>query len=95
MGNGVKGFTKASSCVSCFLDVEAGKEEKVITTSWKVSLPAEPADRRVARRAAEGLGDFVCCYISSAALVKDIFICLVWVLGAVLSLSSDCVRSPK
>ena len=33
VGNGVKGFTKASSCVSCFLDVEAGREEKVITTS--------------------------------------------------------------
>lgn len=62
---------------------------------WKVSLPAQPAGRRVARRPDAGLGDFVRCYISSAALFKGIFICLGWFLGADLPLSSDCVRSTK
>lgn len=68
--------------------MEEGREEKV-------SLLAHPADRIVTRRPAEGLGDFICCHISSAALFKSIFICLDWFLGANLQLSSDCVISCK
>lgn len=57
--------------------------------SREVSLPAQPTDRIVAGRPAEVLGDFVRCYISSAALFKDILICLRWVLVANLQFSSD------
>jgi len=48
---------------------------------WRASLSARPVGKRVDRRPAEGLGDFVHCYVSSYILYKGIFICLGWFLG--------------
>lgn len=47
------------------------------------------------RKRADGLGDFICCCISSLALFKGIVTCPGWYLGVNLHLNNDYVRPCK
>lgn len=58
-------------------------------------FPIASAGRKVGRKRAEGLGDFICCCIPSLALYKGIVICPGWYLGVNLQLNNDCVRHCK